>query len=119
MIKQLRDIALGSIEASKPSESMIGQVTGVDPLEITVDQRLVLDADLLLVTERVKRYVVSLTHSHVYKDETPSEMATKNTQTALPDVLVIREGLKMGDAVLLQRMKGGQQFAVIDKLVSA
>lgn len=118
MIKQLRAIALGSIEASKPSESMVGQVTGVDPLEITVDQRLVLDADLLLVTERVKRYVVSLTHSHVYKDETPTETATKTTQTALPDVLVIREGLKMGDAVVLQQMKGGQQFVVMDKLVT-
>lgn len=117
MIKQLQQIALGSVEASKPSTGMVGQVTGVAPLEITVDQRLVLDEDFLLITERVTRYEVSLTHSHVYKDETPTETATKTTQTALPDVLVIREGLKVGDAVLLLRMQGGQQFAVIDKLV--
>ncbi|PPQ49134.1 hypothetical protein C5G87_07095 [Paenibacillus peoriae] len=117
MYKQLQKMALETMKASKPSEGMLGQVTAISPLEITVDQRLVLDEEFLLITERVTRYEVSLTHSHVYKDETPTETATKATQTALPDVLVIREGLKVGDAVLLLRMQGGQQFAVLDKLV--
>lgn len=106
----IKRLGIGAMEASNPVSVMYGQVTKTDPLEILVDQRFPLDEDFLIVTERLTRYEIDLKHNHIYSGG--------ETEDALTDKIVIREGLKVGDSVLLLRVQGGQKYVVWDKVVT-
>lgn len=107
VIKQISNNTTG---AGYPVAVMLGTVSQVDPLEILVDQRFKIDEDFLIVTERVTKQEIDLKHKHDTNGEP--------TQDALTEKIVIREGLKPGDGVVLLRVQGGQQFVVLDKVVS-
>lgn len=110
MLDQIKRAAMEAIEAGSPVAIMFGTVTGVDPLEVSVDQRLSLDADFLIVPESLTRYEINLQHAHTV----PSGGVTGE---ALPSLIVIRPGLQQGDRVLLLRMQGGQRYLILDKVV--
>lgn len=107
LIKQLGTDAVG---ASSPVAVLFGSVTKTNPLEILIDQRFTLDEDFLIVPEQLTRYEVDLKHRHGTSGE--------DTKDALNEKIVIREGLKVGDPVLLLRVQGGQRYAVWDKVVN-
>lgn len=106
----IKQAGVGAVDASNPVAILYGNVTKVDPLEVYVHQRLTLTEDFLVVTESLTRYEVDLRHAH-----STSEGATSE---ALTGKIVIREGLKVGNKVLLVRVQGGQQFVVLDKVVT-
>lgn len=110
----IKQLGAGAVGAQNPVAVMFGTVTKVGPLEINVDQRFTLDEDFFYVTERLSRYEIDLKHNHTYTDDESQQ----NTGDALPDKIVIREGLKVGDAVLLLRVQGGQKYVVWDKVVT-
>lgn len=112
----IRKMAIATVDNSNPVNIQLGAVKSVTPLIITIDQRLELDEDFLILTERVQRYEVDLRHNHTYTD---SDDGTMSTQDALIPKLVIREGLKVGDAVVLARRQGGQEYVVLDKVVDS
>ncbi|MNW42419.1 hypothetical protein D3C74_195870 [compost metagenome] len=106
---KIRQLGSDAVNAGNPVSVLFGTVTGINPLEVNVDQRFTLNEDFLIITESLVKYEVSLKHRHngaVMED-------------ALVDKLVIREGLKVGDSVLLLRMQGGQKYVVWDKVVKA
>lgn len=96
MLNTIKQAAMEVFEASKPVAVMTGTVTKIDPLEVNVDQRLPLDADLLIVPETLTRYTIQI----------------GNTE------YVIRPGLQVSDRVILLRVQGGQEYLILDKVVS-
>ncbi|MNW46028.1 hypothetical protein D3C74_233060 [compost metagenome] len=106
---KIKQLGANAVHAGNPVAVMFGTVTGINPLEVNVDQRFTLDEDFLVITESLVRYEVDLKHRH--------NGATMDD--ALVDKVVIREGLKVGDSVLLLRMQGGQKYVVWDKVVNA
>lgn|SRR5690606_26231083 len=106
----IKQISQNLNDSGNPLAVMFGTVTKESPLEVLVDQRLLLDEDFFIIPEQLTRYEIDLRHYH----ETNGEP----TRDALPDKVVIREGLKVGDGVVLLRVQGGQQFVVLDKVVS-
>ncbi|WP_129600483.1 DUF2577 domain-containing protein [Anaerophilus nitritogenes] len=117
MLNAIKQAAMDAIDASSPVKIHFGEVTSVSPLEVKVDQRFTLTSDFLVVPERLKRYVVSLEHAHKYSDETPSGTKSKTTGPELIPVLVIREGLKVGDKLIILSKQGGQEYFLYDKVV--
>ena len=115
-----------AVDAGNPVNVMIGTVTKASPLEVNVSQGFTLSEDFLIITERVTKYEQNLKHKHGYIDTvpgTPPAPTPKNTEDANYDndplpKLTIRHGLKVGDKVVLLRVQGGQQFVVLDKVVS-
>jgi hypothetical protein len=96
---------------------MFGEVTRIDPLEVTVDQRFAIDADFLIVPENLTRYEIDLRRYQAYTD---SSEAVKTTEPALPEEpIVIRKGLEAGDRLILLRMQGGQKYLIFDKVVGS
>lgn len=77
-------------------------------LQIRIDQKQILSKQFFIIPESLTKYEVDLTHSH--------SIPNGSTGTALGK-LVIREGLKIGDKVLLLRVQGGQQYVVLDRVV--
>lgn len=110
MLDIIKQAAKEAVEAGSPVNILYGEITANDPLEVNVDQRFTLDADFLIVPESLTRYEVDLRHAHSYTDGTTGE--------ALPDKIVIRTGLLAGDKVVLVRIQGGQQYLILDKVVS-
>lgn len=111
LVNAIKQITMNLNEAEHPVAIMFGTVTKVQPLEILVDQRLLLDEDFFVLTEQLTRCEIDLKHNHNTKGDP--------TQEALTEKIIIREGLKEGDGVLLLRMQGGQQYVVLDKVVGS
>ena len=102
---------------SSPVNIAYGTVESIDPLEVNVNQKFTITEGFLIVPERLIRYEVSLKHDHEYIDTKGTIPTPGITENALLDNLVIREGLHVGDKVLLLRVQGGQKYVILDRLV--
>ncbi|HIW31219.1 MAG TPA: DUF2577 domain-containing protein [Candidatus Paenibacillus intestinavium] len=96
LLSTVKLAATAAIAASNPVTVMVGVVTNTNPLEVNVDQRFSLPADFLIVPESLteKKLVIS------------------------GSTYIVREGLMVGNKLLLLRVQGGQQYVVLDKVVS-
>ncbi|KOC49996.1 DUF2577 domain-containing protein [Clostridium botulinum] len=103
MIELAKQAALDAIKASSPVNVTFGEVLSIDNLKIKVDQKLILDKSFFIIPKSLTKYEVDLTHNHGYSNALGK--------------LIIREGLKQGDKVLLLRVQGGQQYVIWDKVV--
>ncbi|WP_202915241.1 DUF2577 domain-containing protein [Paenibacillus paridis] len=96
LLDSIKKAGAAAHAAGNPMAVMIGKVTKINPLELNVDQRFTLTEDFLIVPESLTRFEAVLPSS---------------------EKLLIRSGLEAGDAVLMLRVQGGQQFVVLDKVV--
>ena len=103
MIDTIKKASIGAVGASNPVSVLFGEVLSIENFKIKIDQKRILDKDFFIIPERLTRYEVDLTHNH-------------GSNNALGK-LVVREGLKQGDKVLLLRVQGGQQYVILDKVV--
>ena len=92
MIDLIKREAIKAISASNPVNVVTGKVISTSPLKINIHQKLTLTEEFLIITERVTKYEVS--------------------------GILIRTGLSTGDKVILLRVQGGNQYVVLDKVVS-
>ncbi|MGG1635005.1 DUF2577 domain-containing protein [Paenibacillus sp. FSL K6-3182] len=95
LLESIKKAGAAAYAAGNPLAVMVGKVIQINPLEVNVDQRFTLSEDFLIIPESLVKYEVEL-------------------QTS--EKLVIRTGLEAGDAVLMLRVQGGQQFVVLDKV---
>ncbi|TQR45304.1 DUF2577 domain-containing protein [Paenibacillus popilliae] len=110
MLNIIKRAAMDVNEASVPVGITFGTVVNDNPLEVTVDQRFILDEDFLIIPESMTKYEVDLNCNN------PLE-GVGDVKSATSDKVVIRTGLEKGDKVLLLRIQGGQQYLVLDKVV--
>lgn len=120
LLSTVKKAAMDAMAAGNPAAVMFGEVTNTDPLEVNVDQRFTLPADFLIIPESLTHFEIVLRHYHDYTDDSGSGTSTKQTKPALPEKpIVIRRGLEAGDKLLLLRVQGGQQYVILDRVVSA
>lgn len=127
MIDIVKKAGIDAVGASNPVSVLFGEIlninvsvkeeiTGdvhyfkesINNIEIKLDQKLILDQDFFIIPENLLRYEIDLSHSHSYLNGSTSKELDK---------IVVREGLKQGDKVLLLRVQGGQQYVILDKVV--
>lgn len=56
----IKKMAVGANDANAPTSVLFGTVTSVNPLEITVEQKLKLTKEFLVLTKNVKDYTVEV-----------------------------------------------------------
>ncbi|MGO4347513.1 DUF2577 domain-containing protein [Paenibacillus sp. MCAF9] len=95
LLESIKKAGAAAYAAGNPLAVMVGKVIQINPLEVNVDQRFTLSEDFLIIPESLVKY---------------------ETQLKTSEKLVIRTGLEAGDAVLMLRVQGGQQFVVLDKV---
>ncbi|MDF2925883.1 MAG: phage protein [Paenibacillaceae bacterium] len=110
MLNAIRQAALTGIDATRPVALLFGEVVGINPLEVNVDQRFTIDADFLIVPETLTRLELDLSHTH--------SSSGGATGDALSEPVVIRPGLEAGNKVILLRVQGGQQYLIVDKVAA-
>jgi len=110
-VQSIKRAAVDAVRAEAPAEVCFGTVTGVDPLEITIDQKLTLTEPFLALCRDVTDYTVEMTAAY----ETETAEGHRHEITGTKQFLV-RNGLTLSDEVILMRMQGGQKFVVWDRV---
>lgn len=108
----IQKIASNVFAAEKPTDVLYGKVTKEKPLEITVEQKLVLSEPQLALSRNVTDHKVKITVDW----NTEKENEHKHKVTGIKEI-TIHNKLKTGEEVILIRMLGGQQFLVLDRMV--
>jgi len=101
-LSDVKRAALEAVRADKPFGFLYGEVTGVSPLKVRVDQKLELAASQLILTNAVRDHAVKMTV------DDPVERRIVAHQVHL--------SLKVGERVLLLRADGGRKFIVLDRV---
>ena len=133
----IKQIALNAVETSKPSGVFYGTVVSASPLQIQLEQKIILGSEFLILSSSVRDFTVTMTvdhqtdveseHTHQYFDSDTGQGASgSTTRTSSPTTHLhsysgtktfkIHLGLKTGEKVVLMRVQGGQQFIVLDRV---
>ena len=126
LVRAVKKAAVEAVRAENPMGVCHGTVTGLSPLEITTDQKLILGEKQLILTNAVRDYTVEMTVDHVTEVISHGHSVTDTYTgggTAQPvdhshpykgrKSFRVHLGLKMGEKVILVRCDGGQKFAGI------
>lgn len=135
----IKRMAVGANEAGAPTSILFGIVTSVNPLEITVEQKLKLTKEFLVLTKNVKDYTVDVSmnwntesasidanHQHSCEITSNNEDISVSINNQNIDLthshnlkgkksITIHNGLKINDTVILIQQQGGSNFVVLDK----
>ena len=128
LVRAVKKAAVEAVRAENPMGVCHGTVTGLSPLEITTDQKLILGEKQLILTNAVRDYTVEMTVDHVTEVISHGHSVTDTYTgggTAQPvdhshpykgrKSFRVHLGLKMGEKVILVRCDGGQLFVVLDR----
>lgn len=126
MLDVIKYISLGVMNSSQLVNIFRGTVTSVSPLEIMINQKVVLSMPFLILTNAVKDHDVDImvswetvnnTHQHENgNDGKPTDEHTHNHMVWGRKRITIYNGLTLGEEVLLLRLQGGQDYVVLDRI---
>lgn len=119
-VKTIKRAALDAVEATKPVVVYYGTVKNESPLEIDVEQKMTLREAQLVLTKAVTDHWVDIQVSHVTGSRSGgggyAEYASHNHNYKGRKKIMIYNGLKKDEEVLLIRFQGGQKFVVWDRV---
>lgn len=116
-------VAFDTMKATKPTSVVFGTVESIAPLQIRVDQKLVLTQEQLYLTRMVVDYEVEMTVDHLTEDRAggsgEAAFASHNHEYKGRKKFLIHNALEVGDQAVMLQNNGGQLYIVIDKVVKA
>ena len=108
------------VEASNLTDYCIGMVERTAPLVIRTEQQETLTEDFLILTDLVRDYDVDITVNHTTQNRSggggDSAFASHNHQYTGRKRITVHNGLSAGEAVILVRQAGGQEFIVLSRV---
>lgn len=135
IIEVIKKASMDAMEQGSPSNVLFGTVTNISPLEIQVEQKLVLTKEFLVLTKNVIDYNVQVSldwstsnkelnanHSHSANCEVSIEIDNQSINLTHDHsingtkTITIHNALKQNDKVILIQQRGGQKFIVLDKI---
>ena len=133
LMKLIKRTAMDAVQADKPVEVCFGKVMSEAPLQILVEQKLLLGEKQLVLTKAVTDHWVDIEVSHYtvndafmnpdhihktphgYSDEGNLDTTHKHEYSGRKRIMIYN-GLKVGENVLLVRFDKGQRFVVLDRV---
>lgn len=146
LVELMKTAANEANEAKKPAGIFVGTVIKTAPLEIQIDQKTILTQAFLILTNAVKDHYIdisvshsvessSVEHTHPVKGTTneadshthsfDSVSEENNPSTSHGHAykgrkkVLVHNGLKNGEKVIMIRKQGGQEFIVLDRTSEA
>ena len=107
--RQVKRAAVEATEAGKPVQILYGTVTKENPMEITMNQQKILDADDLILCSHLSDYEVELEMNW------PVTGGEGGSITGIKKVM-FKNHLRVGEKVILLRQQEGQNYVVIDRM---
>lgn len=117
LVRLIKKAAVDAVEAEKPSAVCFGRVISGTPLRISVDQRFVLGEKQLILTKAVIDHSVDALVGF-YTEESEKADTVENHKHGCKGrkKIVLLNGLREGEEVILIRVEGGQRFIVLDRV---
>lgn len=133
----LKKAALEAVEAAKPVNVYFGEVVGTKPLQINVEQKMILGEKQLILSRNVTDFETMVTiewlsesglgtHTHTVTgidgggDDINLTTSVKNLahshKITGKKEITVHNGLAVGDEVILLRQQKGQKFIVWDRI---
>lgn len=117
----MQRIAASAVAAGNPADYCIGTVISVNPLTIQLNQQEeALSEDFLILTDLVRDFNVDITVSHRTENRSggsgDAEFASHNHDYVGRKRITVHNGLSVGEAVILIRQAGGQEFIVLSRV---
>lgn len=128
LVAAIKQAANEANEASKPVQVVYGTVTQESPLQISVNQKLILGAAQLSLCRDCTDYEteVSIYASYGWKTQPRAGGSGEAKYESHDHDIVIEKKkiwhwnhLKAGERVILVRQQEGQKYVVIDRVVNA
>ncbi len=120
LVKMLKQTALDAVDAKKPAAVYYGTVLSAAPLKIDVEQKMTLSQAQLVLTRAVVDHYVDIEVKHETEDEeggTGAEAYEKHKHKYKGrKKIMIYNGLKPGERVIIIRFQEGQKFLVVDRV---
>lgn len=132
LLRIIKSAAAAAVNAEKPAELCYGTVTSISPLKITIDQKLTLGENQLILTKAVTDHSLDIEVSHYTVNDAFMNGTHTHTVCAVTDGgnldtahkhaykgrkrITIYNGLLAGEKVILLRVQGGQRFVVLDRV---
>ncbi len=120
LVRIIKKAAMEAFNASCPFALKKGEVVSVNPLKISINQKMTIPAAQLMLTNAVRDYTVYMTVDHstepVSGGSGESAFASHSHKYTGKKKYTVHLGLSVGEKVLLLRCDGGQTFIVLDRL---
>ena len=114
LLKLMKRTAMDAVNASKPANMVFGKVISASPLQIMVDQKLILNAAQIGLSRNVTDYEIEMTVDHSTELSTSGEIHNHNYQGKKK--FTVHNALKSGEEVILMQVSGGQKYIVVDRI---
>lgn len=118
LVQLIKKIAMDAVDASKQCDYRVGIVTSTDPLKIKLSNSLTLEEEFLHLTQNVTDYITDVSITTDYSWETQEQETHKHGIVIEKKEITIHNALQEGEQVLMMRKAGGQEYVVIDRMVS-
>ena len=137
LVEALKRAAIEAVNATKPVNVYFGEVVGVSPLRINVEQKMTLGEKQLVLSRGVTDHDITVTvgwetagslgtHAHTVSG-TDGSGDSINLATGQSDLahthgiagrkkVTVHDGLVVGDKVILARRQEGQRLIVLDRI---
>lgn len=120
LIQVLKKLSKEAIEAEHPCNIVFGVVSNTEPLEITIDQKLILTKEFLVLSRNVTDYDLEMTVDHVteFREGGVSYalFESHNHEYKGKKSFKVHNALKQGEKVIMAMVYGGQQYIVLDRV---
>lgn len=114
LVHAIKDLVKQTVKSTQPMDVVFGTVTSTNPLQIMINQKMVLSDEFLILTSAVRDHTVPVSMEWE-TEETKCETMHKHEIQGRKKI-TIHNGLTRGEKVLLLRAQGGQNYIVIDRV---
>lgn len=119
LLQTLQQMAKQTNAAGDPADWCLGEVIGVNPLKIRVEQKDVVTEEFLELTDAVRDYNVDIEVKHTTENRAGgggyAEFASHNHDYMGRKRITVYNSLHVGETVILLRQAGGQSFLVVSR----
>lgn len=119
LVDTIKQIALESVGATEPLEVIIGEVVGVEPLEIKIDPKIILQEGNIVLTKNTTEWTMEMSVDHITENRSGgggyAEFASHNHEYKGRKKYLVHNQLVMGDKVILLKETGGQRYIALDR----
>ena len=120
LVQTIQMLAKQTLDASKPSDYVLGVVESINPLSIRIEQKESIPEEFLILTDAVRDYEVDIEVNHVTENRSggsgDAEFASNNHGYVGRKKIKIYNGLYIGEQVILIQQAGGQEFIVLSRV---
>lgn len=120
LLQILKQISNEANETKHPANILFGEVTKESPLEITIDQKLVLTSEFLVLSRNVTDYEIDMTVDHMTEKTTGgsghSLFASHDHQYTGRKKFLVHNKLLQGEKVIVAVVQGGQKYIILDRI---